>query len=727
MRNSIAVSFALLALAGLLNPGFASASELSVLKYQAISIPIPYSQQGVANVWDDVTITAVLSAPDGSSVTIGGFYHSTNLWMIRYAPSQVGEWQYTATIKHGAATSTVQGSFTCLKSNEPGFIRLNTINAGHRWQYAETGKLYTGLGFGDCMYAARDSILEYGYIDGGFRTAGIDNTNGWVLPYAQYLTAYGDVGGFNLYRYSDGNCAYSMVRTISASGNNFDTLHSRWTDTLFYALRQHGFRIYMTILASPVGSSSDAKSMAAVERYAQFCIDRYGPLVDFWELTNESTPDSLWISEVAGYIHTHDPYHHAVSMSWEQPNHPAIDIISPHWYGREDVRTSDQTTADQIAKYAGVNKPVIFGEQGEGATWDSLSAIRMRGRIWSAMMNAATLIFWNTSFAKDCPCNEYLGWEERRYAHVLENFAKALKPNQVTSAKMTNGNCNIWRMLSLGNDQMACYIRNDKDINAINTNISVQLAGNAIGGEADWYDVHTGDILQRIPITPSLTSVTAPPFKTDIALLVGLKADSLLVDSNFRLNVTPRTMSVVSAPVNGAATRSIGLKNTGTDIITITRALFSNDPSNNFTLSGPSFPFIIAAGDSETLTIRYAPKDTGVQITMLSLVQLNSLAWENIAITAVAVAKSGVEPSTSLSKEIKLSPDPARDFLTVAWKGSHPLVAYEIYSVTGALALAGNAMKGEKIDVRRLIDGEYSVILHEEGKLIGSEKLMIVR
>src|SRR5665213_1232640 len=68
----------------------------TVGQYQPISISLPHSQQGVTNVWDDITIVAEFTSPTGRQFneangdTIGGFYNSKDLWMVRFAPDELG-------------------------------------------------------------------------------------------------------------------------------------------------------------------------------------------------------------------------------------------------------------------------------------------------------------------------------------------------------------------------------------------------------------------------------------------------------------------------------------------------------------------------------------------------------------------------------------------------------------------------------------------------------------
>ena len=696
----------------------------SVGRFQPIEIPIPHSQLGITNVWDDVTVAGLLKAPNGSAVNVNGFYHSQNLWMVRFAPDQIGIWKYQLSLSDKNGVIQIIDSFECTQSNEQGFIRLHPSNP-KQWIYSGTGNLFTSVGFGDCMGEKRDSILADGnLLDGGFRPKGYHEGIEWILPYSQYLISYGDAAGFNLYRYSDANCAYGMVKQISASGNVYDSLHTLWTDTLFTALRQHGFRIYMTILNGYVGSSSDQASIAAVERYAQYCIDRYGSLVDFWELTNESTPDSLWISKVATYIHDHDPYHHLVSVSWERPSHPAIDIISPHWYGRESVYTSDQTTADQINQYRQINKPVIFGEQGEGG-WDSLSAMRMRGRIWSSIFNESILVFWNSTFAKDCPCNQYLGWEERRYTKVLMNFAKLLDSGvrRMTPASI-NGGYKVWGLRS--SKLQALYIRNDNNVYAKDNLPSVQVDV-PVEGEAIWYDVHTGDILQRQSVKAGAHILIPPAFQTDIAFIGGaITAPD--TDSLFRIDINPRTEVLLNTPINTPQTFSLQITNTGKNpIILIKNWVYAPAKILSVTVNTP-FPMTLSPSGSRTITVGYTMSDTGAAALVLSFLQSASPSWENVAISATGVLKSDVKKPNIEDQDVQVFPDPVKNLLNIEWSATYTDdITIQIYNLQGLKILQQTAKNTRQItlDLSKIPNGVYQLIGTKANEILFTKKVVV--
>lgn len=695
-------------------------------QFTPIEILVPHAQTepGVKNIWQDLPVVGTFTDPDGKKITVNGFYHSKDLFMVRIAPDIAGIWKYSLAIESPVIPAQViNDSFLCVASGEQGFIRLHPDNP-KRWIYSATGNLYTAVGFGDCMGVQRVSILgDADLIDGGYRPTGFHEGIGWIMPYSQYLTAYGVAAGFNIYRYSDNNCAYSIIKNISPSGNDYDTLHSRWTDTLFYALRSHGFRIYMTIFTGPQGNSSNNSSMAATLRYVQYCIDRYGSLVDFWELTNESDPDSLWIATVANYFHAHDPYKHLVSMSNEKASHPSVDIISPHWYGKEDVRNSDQSVESNLSSYRQYPKPVIFGEQGE-VGWDSLSGIRLRGRIWSALFNEAVLVFWNSSFAKDCPCNQYLGWEERRYAKILQNFSALLDSGVRRIAPQTSGHLRIWGLQS--KSTIAFYIRDFQDVKEINS--GKQIVFNCpVYGTGYWYDVHTGDILGTAEVGIDTERLNIPQFQTDIAFVARFIPVPPITDSLFRIDVNPRTEVLLNNRVGTPGSFSVSVSNTGTAPVTMLQ-WFVSSPSSKLTLSlSTPFPFVLNPSETKILPVQYTMTDTGGTGAMLSFEHTASPAWENVAISATALKSSSVEENPNADENIKIYPDPANDVIKVEWQRyqSGKQASIQLLTLDGKIVVETTSDIGMcTFDVSKLPSGAYFVVL-DQGKQKLAKKIVI--
>ena len=210
-----------------------------------------------------------------------------------------------------------------------------------------------------------------------------------------------------------------------------------YADQLMASLRRHGFRVEFVLFGRrpPFASGFETVAqLAAVERYVRYVVDRYGAYVDFWELSNEATVPAGWITSVARYLRSIDPYRHPIGTSWSRPDLPALDFGSDHWYESEPELDSDRVAwqrlrAEQARRYG---KPTLVDEQGNaGHNWDPGSAVRMRLRAWTAFFAEATLVFWNTSATKDYAAeaaNVYLGPVERGYVRVLARYMRGFDP-----------------------------------------------------------------------------------------------------------------------------------------------------------------------------------------------------------------------------------------------------------------------------------------------------------
>src|SRR6185436_5035195 len=184
-----------------------------------------------------------------------------------------------------------------------------------------------------------------------------------------------------------------------------------------------------------INQAGDAPSMDAIKRYVDYVVARYGAYVDFWEVCNETSPSAEWITLVADYVKSIDPYQHMVSASWERADLEAIDIDSPHWYEKEAELESDTRTAQKINDQRWSSKPIIFGEQGNSVqNWDPLSSLRARIRSWTAFFSEGYFIFWDQQGNKNYTsgvANLYIGSELRGYFSVLQNYTAAV-PSDVT-------------------------------------------------------------------------------------------------------------------------------------------------------------------------------------------------------------------------------------------------------------------------------------------------------
>jgi hypothetical protein len=501
----------------------------------------------------DVDLRAEFTSPSGIQHEVKGFYFDGDMWKVRFRPDELGTWSYTYTFtstrgfnKQGSAT------FRCVRSEEQGPIRRNPENP-FRWVFAN-GKPYFPVGLEDCVYIRAGRLVKP-EIDGEDR-----NHPGREISWDDYFAAYGQAG-FNLFRFSQKNCSYSLVDDL----DHYRIAEGIATDELLSLARKHGFQVMFGIFGIHANWTSDNRALRVFkralnrifgirqealwtpddqeligkeERFAQYCIARWGVYADFWELLNERKASDKWTTLMAEYVRSTDPDRKPISTSWEKPNLPAIDIDAPHWYEGESELNSDLRVEQQAAKWKQFGKPVIVGEQGNsGMNWDPLSAVRMRIRAWTALFQEISLVFWNTSWSKAgmhggryTPggiSNIYLGPEERRYIRVLQNFAARLDAGVRMVPVQVNSPTSV-RAYGLSSKTMtAIYLQHATSHASLAEKVTVSFdcfSSSQTQFIGDWIDPASGQVLSQVSISLGRCTLLVPAFRVDIAFLMTPKS-----------------------------------------------------------------------------------------------------------------------------------------------------------------------------------------------------------
>jgi hypothetical protein len=290
-------------------------------------------------------------------------------------------------------------------------------------------------------------------------------------------------------------------------------------------------------LGRPVEAIETPENRELVEkekRFVAYCVARWGVYADFWELLNERKASDQWTTLMADYVRSIDPDRKPISTSWEKADLPAIDINAPHWYGSENELSSDLRWSQLAGKWKQMGKPVIVGEQGNaGMNWDPRSAVRMRIRAWTALFQEISMVFWNTSWAKNgmhygrytpgAASNIYLGPEERGYIRVLQDFASRLDAD-IRIAPVSLTSPGLARAYGLVSKHAAgIYLQHAADHKTPLEKAELSFDFSPFGHEqltGEWIDPATGAVVSRVKIPPGLVKLQVPAFKVDLALLV---------------------------------------------------------------------------------------------------------------------------------------------------------------------------------------------------------------
>ncbi len=554
------------ALYALAAPAFAGLTIHSGLKAGAqvprydileFTMELPEGVQ-VTDPLSQVEVSAEFIGPGGRTRRVGGFYHGERKWKVRFAPDQVGRWDYRCQMSGApgsglVGTTKVRGWFNCVESDNPGFVRQNPKNK-FLWVF-DNGDPYWPIGIQECIGPGSDGnpFTEWS-LEGG------DRYSPWVSSDAtaeQYLDTYAQAG-FNLFRFSPDNCSYSHYKDL----DHYNLREMRWTDELLLLLRQHGYRVFYGFFGyarAYIHEPDDAAKMAKVKRFLKYCVDRWGAYVDFWELLNEQEADPKWTAMMAEYVKSIDPYHHPIT-DWEKEGLEEIDFTSPHWYQRECEEAADAITRDKANEWKKLGKPVIVGEQGNDENvWDYTSARRMRYRTWSALFNEISFIFWNTSYALNGHfMNIYLGPEERQYIRALQNFTTYLDTG-MRSAPVKRSDEKFRAYAFISDRLAAVYLHNrfGRSLKGSTITITVPRAGWGY-----WLEPATLRLLGSFRVGAGEQTLPLPDFRRDMALLISPEPitggpPTPIIEASPRFGVNPQRVILDGRRSVGAFGRPI--------------------------------------------------------------------------------------------------------------------------------------------------------------------------
>ena len=515
-----------------------TADSSTIGKYNVYELTINHAAN-YPNNWDDVTIDATFTGAE--TIAVNGFYYFSHVWKVRFAPPDIGSWKYIINFKTPDSVYSDTGSFTCIPSSTKGFLRRHPNNP-FRLIYPD-GTLFNGTGFEDCVldFNGNGTPLDDFGFDGGFYP---QNTLGKRIALTPYMAAYGYMGAaFNLFRWTTNNCSFSLYDTISTTGNSYSVQNGMFGDTLVRSLRANQIRIWLTLFGPPVFSNIDGNEPledAAIERYINYVVARYGAYVDIWELFNESSASSYYYTTISNYIRSIDPYHRLISVSDERPALACIDIDSPHWYQKESEFDSDLDAYNMITSGKTYNKPVIFGEQGNSVqNWDTLSSVRMRLRSWTAFFSEAILIFWNTSFAKNfyapIAANIYIGPTERGYIRALQNFTAAADTTIIPFSIKPQNPGDVRAYGLSGDSTLFGYFHHYSSHSTnVTTSFSTRLKRS---GTVYWINPANDSLIRSVRLPFGDQTIISPGFMIDLAMRIDLDSVNSLFSINQKLDI----------------------------------------------------------------------------------------------------------------------------------------------------------------------------------------------
>jgi outer membrane protein assembly factor BamB len=486
---------------------------------EVYELTIYHDSGGYQYPWLDASVSATFRHKS-LTMNVAGFYYDKNTWKIRFTPPESGQWLWEITLSaYSNVTNTKTNNFVVTPSNHDGFIMLNSHNENRL--ELPGGKLFHPLGIQTCINDSGDDdgfYLNSLFID--TKTVDLDS----------YLKTYGKNGaGFNMFRWGAENCTFRLwyFNADPRAPQRFLDREGIWADMLMKKLKENGFHIWFSIFnTGPVSTETKPavmmKDIHVLDPYLEYVVARYGAYVDVWELLNESGATDEWVSYVVNYIHAIDPYHHLITINWQKPKLPGIDITSPHWYQTDPLSVADLAISEIISQNK-FGKPTVFGEVGnQGYNWDPNSFIQMRVRIWTAFFEEAGIIFWDESDVKDHfnkdHANLYFGAEERTAVKTFQYFIKQITHNiHQLSIRSTNPAVRVYaaKTPSAYYGYVYHYLNPDEQI----TTTVLLPYTEWVDPVVTWIDPSKGTVLAKEKLT-NYGALISPSFSSDAAFSI---------------------------------------------------------------------------------------------------------------------------------------------------------------------------------------------------------------
>lgn len=402
MHGRIIIVAALLAASGLLAqngaPAISRRSEngARIGLYEKYEILIDLDHAVYTNPFDpdEVDVQAVFTAPSGRQWRIGGFYdnyNNRNLWKLRFAPNETGNWRYTLTVTTSAGTgSSPSYLFEAAASAHHGWLHTSTINP--HYLVHDDGTPFFGIAM----------FWPWGIAEPGLNTLQSLGCN-WV--------------GFWNITYDTGN---TLIESMSSGLGRYDQNKCKRIDDILEWLEERDMALSLSIwphdlfcqslpgwaqrwndnpykqLCDVLEIYENETAWGYMEKQYRYIIARWGysRAMGPWEIINEISGTDAWAAGRTAaadawtrksytFLRAHDPFDRPVTASqhggkfWTV-GYGIFDLPNMHLYetdggtaryANNPVRSSVWAYHDAARRmWEGFSKPSILGEAGGGSS-----------------------------------------------------------------------------------------------------------------------------------------------------------------------------------------------------------------------------------------------------------------------------------------------------------------------------------------------------------------------
>src|SRR5689334_4730618 len=288
-----AAAFLLLGAAAL----YAQAPCANTPAYSSCDIPFDLPA-GQSDPYKTVELKAEFRSPRHRTFAMPGFWAGGNRMIIRFAPTEAGEWDYRVTSNVKEFDGKVD-KFTAASSSSPGFLRAANV---HHWEYTE--KDDRGLDQGHLWMGATD-----------LRFASEDDAEFHATADARAAQKFNHLRG--------------MLDASMMSGPDAPNLaYLQKLDERIKYLNGKGITADLILAPDGAALAKIAPNWDQRRRWVRYLIARYAPLHVTWQGVEhfEDTIDTrAQLKEIGGILKELDPYQHPRSTGARVTSAPLLD------------------------------------------------------------------------------------------------------------------------------------------------------------------------------------------------------------------------------------------------------------------------------------------------------------------------------------------------------------------------------------------------------------------
>ncbi len=340
--------------------------------YSPCEMVFELSEQDAAahpNPYWNVDLKAEFRSPRHRTFLQPAFWDGGRKLIIRFAPTEPGEWDYrlTSNIK---AWEGKTGMFTAAASEAPGFVRAANV---HHWAYTERNLPHLWMGVTEMGFASLD--------EAGFR-------------------AVADARASQKFNHLRGLVLGSGADAGYRSPDSPDVARFQRLDQRVRYLNQKGLVADLVLASDPGQLTRLFPEAEQRSRFVLYVVARYAPFNVTWSAANnfeDSLDGRALLKEVGTLLKQTDPYQHPRTSGATATSAP---LLEDRWMDFAAYGVADDSVGaieHQLYAVPFVNFGVGREDSGAGKSGpNDVDAAAFRSRLWNATMDGEYVTYANT-------------------------------------------------------------------------------------------------------------------------------------------------------------------------------------------------------------------------------------------------------------------------------------------------------------------------------------------